>query len=177
MSLNVENLNKLIAHLEAQPPERFNIKNCFSTAHGKMSAAVLSLDDCGTAACIAGHCAVVAGLPIGSPFDSDDAEAWLGLPRLGLHDLFMPPDYWVTPRAYPLSRALRTLYILRDTYLRTGEIVVDWGPEPGEEPAQTWSAPQAVEVVSPVLPESLTRILSWHDRVVAEPAPALVREG
>jgi hypothetical protein len=59
---------------------------------------------------------------------------------------------------YPAHRVIATLKRLRDHYLATGEIVVDWGPEPTA--GEPWAAPQAVELKEPALPAEITRLLS-----------------
>lgn len=160
MTLNVQNLDKLIAHLEAQPPERFHMRYVFRGTDGSCAFDVPSLSDCGTAACIAGHCAYAMGARIGEEFYSTKARDWLGLSREGQAQLFMPDYYDRDAERYPLYRAIATLKRLRDRFLATGEIVVDWGPEPGSEPvSEPWSAPQAIELTPPALPDEITRLL------------------
>lgn len=142
MSLNVAALNELIAHLERQPEERFNMASVKFEKHA-----------CGTAACIAGHGMLIFGLN-----GSRHVQYKLGLPYDAYWPLFMPDGFDVeteSVRRYPLSRAIATLKRLRDRFLATGEIVVDWGPEPGQEPRKTWAAP----VVSGGLPASITAAL------------------
>ncbi|MGU3387167.1 hypothetical protein ACLBYG_21845 [Methylobacterium sp. D53M] len=155
MTLNVPNLDKLIAHLEAQPPERFNMKSYF-TRDARALEYVENRSDlhaCGTAACIAGHIFLMNSnmYAIGR-----EAAEWLGL---GLHDrikLFEPEGFRSAER-WPLIRAIATLKRLRDHYLATGEIVVDWGSEPGA--GEPWAAPQAIELTPPALPAEITRLL------------------
>lgn len=148
--LNIPNLDKLIAHLEAQPPERINM--------GYVE--VREWPGCGTAGCIVGHARLIwprrglEAVGLGSPFQID-----------GPWDRLVTPPDWEDERKaghfrYPAHRVIATLKRLRDTYLRTGEIVVDWGPEPGSEPAQPWAAPQACELTPPALPETITRFLA-----------------
>lgn len=157
--MNIGNLNKLIAHLEAQPPERFNMRWVFSNGNGGGGLRVLSLHECGTAACIAGHCAILKGLKPGDVSGSETACEWLGLHWIPSMDLFVPDEYFERPERYSLARAIATLNRLRDTYLSTSQVVVDWGPEPGEEPKQAWTAPQIAEVINPALPAELTSLL------------------
>ena len=161
MALNVPNLDKLIAHLEAQPPERINMGWVDVEDH-----------PCGTCGCIIGHAALLF-----SDIDTDDdytVFSKLGLTyRQGSH--LTTPEEWIAEkegsRRYPAHRVIATLKRLRDRFLATGEIVVDWGAEPGSEPAQAWSAPRAVEITPPALPETLTRLLA-ADRA---PATEVVR--
>lgn len=154
MSLNIPNLDKLIAHLEAQPPERINMAHPVVREHA-----------CGTCGCIMGHAEVL----FERDFDSDDFPLFLGM-RGKICDQLVMPEGWMAEelgaRRYPANRVIATLKRLRDRFLATGEIVVDWGPEPGDEPAQPWSAPQAVELTPPTLPASITRLLA------PEPTPA-----
>jgi len=149
MSLNIPNLDKLIAHLEAQPPERFDIQ------YGRFS-----WHPCGTAACILGH-----GSALWGDCSFEEVSS-----RIGGHDklsiaLYHPPGYSGSNsvQRYPLWRAIATLKRLRDRFLATGEIVVDWGAEPGA--GEPWAAPRAAEITPPALPETLTRLLA------AQPAP------
>jgi hypothetical protein len=164
--LNIPNLDKLIAHLEAQPPEKFNMRN-FYTRNGETIAATESvgtLHECGTAACIAGHIYELNHLAMGMW----TAGEWLGLSLKKLEQLFCPDGYRkldVRTR-YPLWRAIATLKRLRDRFLATGEIVVDWGPEPTE--GQPWAAPQAVELTPPALPETITRFLAAERQTAGE---------
>ncbi|WP_345820402.1 hypothetical protein ABC766_00030 [Methylobacterium fujisawaense] len=155
--LNVANLDKLIAHLEAQPPEKFNMRAFFSEgAHSTWSGRGIEIiHECGTAACIAGWIMVLHPEALS---DSDLAAEWLGLSGGRGCLLFEPPGYSEDGR-YPLSRAIATLKRLRDRFLATGEIVIDWGPEPSDEPAQPWAAPQATELTQPALPAEITRLL------------------
>lgn len=159
--MNIDNLNKLIAHLEAQPPERFNMRFLFSG--GEATWLVPNLHECGTAACIAGHCALLQGFKVGNEYGANFAGPWLGLYMEQYDELFCPDNgesnYFDHPEKYPLSRAIATLKRLRDTYLSTGQVVVDWGPEPGEEPKTPWTAPQIKEVIAPALPAELTSLL------------------
>lgn len=142
--LNVANLEKLIAHLEAQPPETFNMGNT-------------EFEGCGTAACIGGHICALFGMNWMEACDAlgtDDKLSKLYVPQGWMH------ESRAERQRYPLPRAIATLKRLRDHYLATGEIVVDWGPEPGDEPAQPCAAPRATELTPPELPASLTRLLS-----------------
>lgn len=135
--LNIPNLDKLIVRLEAIEPIHFNMRHV-----------------CGTACCITGWSIM---------FFKESVGTFINLPDVDekYRDLIMP-DYenegWLWhPERYPLSRALEMLQRLRDRFLATGEIVVDWGPEPTE--GQPWSAPQAVEQ-PPALPAEITRLLA-----------------
>ena len=153
--LNIPNLDKLIAHLEAQPPEKFNMADVFVKNGVVCDDLRREMHNCGTAACIVGWIYTIAALPI----RREDANKWLGVSYERGCQLFTPRHYEETSR-YPLHRAISTLKRLRDRFLATGEIVVDWGPEPGEEPPQPWSAPQAVELSPPALPAEITRLLA-----------------
>lgn len=143
MALNVPNLDKLIAHLEAQPPERINMGTITVRHHEK----------CGAAGCILGHAKLIW------------PHGFYAITEISLDQLF-EPDGWLDEDTkaggirYPAHRVIATLKRLRDRFLATGEIVVDWGPEPGDEPAQPWAAPQAIELTAPALPEAITRLLS-----------------
>ena len=153
MTLNIPNLGKLIAHLEAQPPERIN-----------MGHEIVQEHPCGTCGCIIGHAFLVWG------FDwfGDESVVRQLAKRLGLSNTLVfrltHPENWHDEKSgakrYPAHRVIATLKRLRDRFLATGEIVVDWGPEPGSEPAQPWAAPQARELTPPALPETITRFLA-----------------
>jgi hypothetical protein len=143
MSLNIPNLDKLIAHLEAQPPERINM-GCIR---------VQEYPECGTAGCIVGHAFILFADGLQAIYT--DSFEWGGLTT--------PPgwekeDTKVGGIRYPAHRVIATLKRLRDRFLATGEIVVDWGPEPTE--VQPWAAPQAVELTPPALPAEITRFLA-----------------
>lgn len=146
--MNIDNLNKLIAHLEAQPPERINMGHNVVRAHL-----------CGTCGCIQGH----AELLFGFRFLTDEKfEDLLGLTERQRQTLTMPDGWWsekIGVNRYPAHRVIATLKRLRDTYLATGQVVVDWGPEPGEEPKTPWVAPQVAEVIVPALPAEITSLL------------------
>ena len=154
-SLNIPNLDKLIAHLEAQPPEKFNMADVFLMNGVGCDDLRHHMHNCGTAACIVGWIYTIAALPI----QRSHANKWLGISYQDGFQLFTPDRYNEADR-YPLSRAIATLKRLRDRFLATGEIVVDWGAEPRSEPAQSWSAPRAIEITPPALPETLTRLLA-----------------
>jgi hypothetical protein len=156
--LNIPNLNRLITHLEAQPPETIDM--------GAYAEGPLSVHLCGTAGCIAGWSLAIRD----GRYDPDeydgcetfDAAVFLGMPTTNYsdyRDLFCPPEF-SSRKMYPAHRVIATLKRLRDHFLATGEVVVDWGPEPSADPAQPWSAPQATELSPPELPESLTKLLS-----------------
>ncbi len=142
--LNVPNLDKLIAHLEAQPPERINM-------------AFIGSPECGTPGCIMGHIKAVSHAASCTIDGFLDIDGSLG------DDLACPPG-WMDERLhaggirYPAHRVIATLKRLRDHYLATGEIVVDWGAEPTA--GEPWAAPQAVELTPPALPAEITRLLS-----------------
>jgi hypothetical protein len=158
MALNIPNLDKLIAHLEAQPPERIN-----------MAFGLVERHPCGTCGCIAGHAILLW------PAAHDDFRpAWATLVSALLvsqhvaRKLAYPKDYRGEVRGvrrYPAHRVIATLKRLRDRFLATGEIVVDWGPEPTA--GQPWAAPQAVELTPPALPAEITRFLA-AERETAE---------
>ncbi|WCS27285.1 hypothetical protein LOK46_10835 [Methylobacterium sp. NMS14P] len=142
MTLNVPNLDKLIAHLEAQPPERINM--AFTSVRQRPL-----VGECG---CILAHSDLLFGDTIGcEAFDPEDVVP---------NDLYMPDGYFDEGEGvvrYPAHRVIATLKRLRDHYLATGEIVVDWGPEPTA--GEPWAAPQAVELTPPALPAEITRLL------------------
>lgn len=144
MALNIPNLDKLIAHLEAQPPEAINMR----------FIVVRERPECGTAGCILGHADLVFGDEGFEAIDPDDVVSM---------ELFTPDGFNQEERGhlrYPAHRVIATLKRLRDHYLTTGEIVVDWGPEPGDEAKASWTAPKAVELSPPALPEEITRLLA-----------------
>ena len=154
MTLHIPNLDKLIAHLEAQPPERINMGVGIVKDYGSA---------CGTCGCIAGHSELV--WPEIAPFAWEDEEQGLahklGMNEAKTQELTHPDYFWMDAakdRRYPAHRVIATLKRLRDRFLATGEIVVDWGPEPTE--GQPWSAPQAVELSPPALPAEITRLLA-----------------
>lgn len=151
-NLNVPNLDKLIAHLEAQPPERIN-----------MGFGAVSVNQCGTCGCIGGHILLIwPEMEWNYDETADDIANALGVDRVFAEQLGYPRGYIREidgVKRYPAHRVIDTLKRLRDRFLATGEVVVDWGAEPGSEPAQTWAAPQAVELTPPELPETLTRLL------------------
>jgi len=150
-SLNIPNLDKLIAHLEAQPPERIN-----------MGFPEVEEHPCGTCGCIIGH----ADLLWPEIMDADFYELGglagkIGLDYSQTFDLTHPLNWRDEKdgvRRYPAHRVIATLKRLRDRFLATGEIVVDWGPEPTA--GEPWTAPRAVEITPPALPETLTRLLA-----------------
>lgn len=160
MPLNVENLNKLIAHLEAQPPERIN-----------MGYGVVREHPCGSCGCIIGHADLV--WPELEDFEYDEERGlagMLGLARGQAYQLTHPMGWSDECKGvvrYPASRVIATLIRLRDVFEATGQIVVDWGPEPGEEPKPAWTPPQAIEAAVG-LPVELTRFL-------ADPAPVTAK--
>lgn len=129
MTLNIPNLDKLIAHLEAQPPDRINMGFVLvEERHG-----------CGTAGCIEGHALLL--WTFRTCYDFADI---LGIPHDVVHDLITPANYHDERsgiRRYPAHRVIATLKRLRDRFLATGEIVVDWGAEPSA--GDPWAAPRA----------------------------------
>jgi len=160
MSLNVPNLDRLISHMEGLRPEQFNMRHLFSSPAGEdaWNGRVPELNVCGTAACIAGECAIVAGKKEGDFWDAADATYWLGVPQDAAQDMFMPDGYYHTGD-YPLSRALRMLRHLRAEFLRTGTVVVDWdAPEAVEAPRKPWAPPVVIGADKP-LPAELTRLV------------------
>ena len=156
MSLNVENLKRLIAHLEAQPPERINM------AFGEYE----DHPGCGTCGCILGHADLIWPELYELDRENDAGEHFGLADKLGLSDkqtiqLTHPPGYTRECDGvvrYPAHRVIATLKRLRDHYLATGEIVVDWGPEPTA--GEPWAAPQAIELTPPALPAEITRLLA-----------------
>ena len=119
MTLNIPNLDKLIAHLEAQPPERINM--------GWVQ--VTDYRDCGTCGCIIGHASLLVGQ---ERIRDSDFGKMLGIDQRQRWDLTMPEDFHREQDGvtrYPAHRVIATLKRLRDRFLATGEIVVDWGPE------------------------------------------------
>lgn len=151
MTLNIPNLDRLISHLEGLPEEKFNMRHLMTHDN-----------PCGTVACIAGWCNVIAGHN-SDMADATDAQSWLGFVTYEPRDrLFCPHGYYDAPERYPLSRAIRTLKHMRSEYLRTGQVVVDWdAPEPEAKPA--WTAPKAVEQTKPALPAEIVRFLRPAD--------------
>jgi hypothetical protein len=148
MSLNIPNLDKLIAHLEAQPPERINMGYSFSRF----------LPTGRTCGCIYVHAEEVGVCA--------DEALNLDMPSRYESQLTQPPGWYAEQECvvrYPAHRVIATLKRLRDRFLATGEIVVDWGAEPTA--GESWSTPRAVEITPPALPETLTRLLA------AQPAP------
>jgi len=136
--LNIPNLDKLIAHLEAQPPERINMAFWTTERTG-----------CG--------CYIAHGREV---FPYEGIEA-IGLPTRLYEKLFNPPGHYderYGVKRYPAHRVIATLKRLCDHYLATGEVVVDWGPEPTA--GEPWAAPQAIELTPPALPAEITRLLS-----------------
>lgn len=150
VSLNIPNLDKLIAHLEAQPPERIN-----------MGHVVVEEHPCGTCGCIIGHSDVLWPEIADNDFDETDGLAGkLGLNFSQTYQL-THPAYWRDEedgvKRYPAHRVIATLKRLRDRFLATGEIVVDWGADP--DAGEPWAAPKAIEITQPELPEEITRLL------------------
>lgn len=143
MTLNIQNLDRLISHLEGLPEEKFDMKHLITQEN-----------ECGTVACIAGWCNVI-GNAHDEYADAITAQAWLSISDHGLRDsLFCPDGYYDTPEIYPLSRAIRTLKHMRAEFLRTGQVVVDWdAPEPAER--LEWSAPVVAERTLPAVLTSL----------------------
>lgn len=144
MTPNIPNLDRLISHLEGLPEERFNM-GYFRDQH-----------ECGTVGCIAGYADLLFGRweEVFGDLDSDQRRS-----------IFLPKGYSNERhgnKAFPLSRAIRTLKHMRSEYLRTGEVVVDWdAPEPEAKPA--WTAPKAVEQTKPALPAEIVRFLRPAD--------------
>lgn len=171
--LNVAACRELVAYMHRLTPSQFNMGWVFrpnenDTGPYRSFAVPVDKHRCGTAACIAGLCAFLAGAGPGELWGTSKAADYLGLTDVQNEALFTP-DGWLNDREgnqrYPLFRAIATLERLVSHYEATGKVVVDWGPEPGDEPKRPWSAP----VVSGGLPLSLTIALD-------APAPSLVRE-
>lgn len=154
MSLHVPNLDKLIAYLEAQPPERINMGHVEVAKHTS-----------GTCGCIIGH----ADIAFGVTMWMEDFQRLFGL-NDDQYICLVKPIGWQKERdgarRYPAHRVIATLKRLRDRYVAAGEIVVDWGPEPEE--GQTWAAPRAIELTSPSLPAEITRLLGAERETVGE---------
>lgn len=145
MTLNIPNLDRLISHLEGLPEARFNM------------GIIRQETECGTVGCFFGHARSLFGVGLRTALEMQ--------PQFSLESLTMPPDYQNDEfgnKAYPLSRAIRTLKHMRSEYLRTGLVVVDWdAPEPEAKPA--WTAPKAVEQTKPALPAEIVRFLRPAD--------------
>jgi hypothetical protein len=153
--LNIPNLDKLIAHLEAQPPERIN-----------MGYVEVEKYSCGTCGCIAGHAMLLWPDKLTL---SQEIGGVLGLEYVACKKLIMPACYLDEQGGairYPAHRVIATLKRLRDRFLAAGEVVVDWGPEPTE--GQPWAAPQAVELTPPALPAEITRFLAAERETAGE---------
>lgn len=118
--MNIENLDKLITHLEGLPDEKFDIAFWYSR-NGRM---VFNYIECKTAACIAGWAAVLAGEEAAMP-PRWAAMDWLGLSMRKSKGLFMPSGL-DEPKNFPRARAIDVLKHLRET----GE--VDWDRFPTE---------------------------------------------
>lgn len=150
--LNIPNLDKLIAHLEAQPPERINMGEVL----------VKERDGCGACGCIIGHAELIWKSRRNNYALA--AEVFGGIVDARIWNALVRPEGWEDEAAggirYPMTRVIATLKRLRDRFLATGEVIVDWGLEPGSEPAQPWAAPQAHELTPPALPETITRFLA-----------------
>jgi hypothetical protein len=147
MSLNIQNLDRLISHLEGVPEADFNMKYVHKTDH-----------PCGTACCIAGYSRI---LTTGRHSVRGFLGLWLNDDAV---EGIMRPPGWQNEtdrnKAYPLSRAIRTLKHMRSEYLRTGKVVVDWdAPEPVTKAA--WVAPKAAERR---LPDEIVSLLRQAQR-------------
>lgn len=153
--MNIENLNKLIAHLEAQPPERINMA-WFEVVENR---------HCGTAGCIGGHIALMNGRLSSRKTSYGEIVDYLDINVDESQDLAYPANYnddFGGVRRYPAHRVIATLKRLRDTYLFTGQVVVDWGPEPGDDPKAAWTAPKVAEIAEVItfaLPAEITSLL------------------
>jgi hypothetical protein len=160
MSLNIPNLDKLIAHLEAQPPERINMAWFEVQEHRH----------CGTAGCIGGHILLVSYAHRRCETSLQAIIAsYLKVSLVIAEQLAYPDNYhddFYGVVRYPAHRVIATLKRLRDRFLATGEIVVDWGAEPTE--GQPWAAPQAVELTPPALPAEITRFLAAERETAGE---------
>lgn len=144
--MNVKSLDKLIAHMEAQPPEQIDMS-------------VVGSPQCGTPGCIVGHSLWVFQNGPWHPVRSFADAIDIGYSDAS--DLAHPEGFMAQcngANRYPAYRVIATLKRLRDTYLATGNVVVDWGPEPGEEPKTPWVAPQVFEVIT-ALPAEITSLL------------------
>jgi hypothetical protein len=111
-SLNRENLDRLIAALEAAPDEKFEMRDWFSwDDHDDQD------DDydptCATAACLAGWAGWLSGLAGDPTKEIDDYIAWLGIkPGSRADDELCTPDYC---REKTRLQAIAVLKHLRDT--------------------------------------------------------------
>lgn len=82
MKRNIKNLLALADHLDALPPERFDMENY-----------------CGTACCIAGHAAALSPDKKSSPLTVERAAAWLGIKLKNENsDWSMPEHRLFVPR-------------------------------------------------------------------------------
>lgn len=108
--MNIENLDKLIAALEAAPDEKFDMQSVF-VVNGN-ARLFGNLSDCGTAACLCGWVKHISG--------EDTFDDWLGLTNTQASQLAMPHNFQIS-ELWPRNRAIATLKRLR----KTGK--VNWG--------------------------------------------------
>lgn len=111
--MNIANLDKLIAALEAAPDEKFNMESYFSSTSGK-ALSTASQSSCRSAACIAGWCMWAAGVKGKEDSAFVFSDGWLELEANQSMSLFQPPGFWDRDR-YTRSHAIATLKRLRDT--------------------------------------------------------------
>ena len=82
--MNIENMKALITHLEwEENPVGFDMGEWFShrgrVTVGEDIRNIVKFHSCGTVACIAGHAAILSGLPLKDVSFWKLAEKWLGL--------------------------------------------------------------------------------------------------
>lgn len=158
MTVCVANLDLLISRMSALREDQFDMRFLYRESDGGESFEIIDHNVCGTAACIAGECGIIAVGKVGAFWHGTHAMEWLGIDFDAALRMFTPPGYAMKGR-YPLSRALRMLRHLRAEYLRTGNVVVDWdAPETAEPALQPW-APPVVIAADKALPSSLTSLL------------------
>lgn len=116
MTVNVKNLDKLIAALEAAPEDRFDMRN-YVSQYGDGTDEEIARDECGSAACIAGWCMWLGLGKAEKVAAFSFAKNWLGLIEYEARDLFTPNNL----SSIRLPDAIGTLKRLR----KTGE--VNWG--------------------------------------------------
>jgi hypothetical protein len=139
--VHIENLDKLIAHMERVPDELFDMSNWLalkdmpsgswssSLIGARTNALAQDQQPCGTACCIAGEAWFAMPkedrmwLSPDTPRVSQSAEAWLGLTEDEAQHLFIPDS---EASGWPLHALSREAAIAVLRHLReTGE--VDWG--------------------------------------------------
>lgn len=139
MTLNLANLDLLLARLETIPDDKFNMKEYY-TLNGHSLDKTLHRGTierrCGTAACVAGWIFEVATEI--HPSEIEAAE-WLGVGYEWREELFRPEGF-NHPGRYTRQQAIAMLRYMRAEFLAIGRIVVDWAP-PVTEPATSDQPP------------------------------------